>query len=45
MCDNDGGMAVYHVFVDGAAEATSAGKEHLATNIASHYGMPIDAFV
>jgi hypothetical protein len=43
MCDNEGGMAVYHVFVDGAAEATSAGKEQLATNIASHYGMPIDA--
>ena len=36
-------MAVYHVFVDGAAEATSTGKEQLATNIASHYGMPIDA--
>src|SRR5664279_4272890 len=43
MCDNEGGMAVYHVFVDGAAEATSAAKEQLATNIASHYGMPIDA--
>lgn len=36
-------MAVYHVFVDGAAEATSTGKEQLATSIASHYGMPIDA--
>jgi hypothetical protein len=36
-------MAVYHVFVDGAAEATSAGKEQLATSIAAHYGMPIDA--
>lgn len=43
MCDNEGGMAVYHVFVDGAAEATSAGNEQLASSIASHYGMPIDA--
>lgn len=43
MCDNEGGMVAYHVFVDGAAEATSAGKEQLATSIASHYGMPIDA--
>jgi hypothetical protein len=43
MCDNEGGMAVYHVFVDGAADASSAGKEQLATAISSHYGMPIDA--
>jgi hypothetical protein len=41
MCDDDRGMAVYHVFVDGAADGSPAGKEQLATAIAGHYGMPV----
>src|SRR5450432_2270778 len=41
MCDDEGGMAAYHVFVDGAADASPAGKEQLATAIAGHYGMPV----
>ncbi|MFT3694717.1 MAG: hypothetical protein QM831_16325 [Kofleriaceae bacterium] len=36
-------MAAYHVFVDGAGDPTPAGQEQLATAIATHYGMPVDA--
>lgn len=36
-------MAAYHVFVDGAGDPTPAGQERLATAIATHYGMPVDA--
>lgn len=34
------GMGLYHVFVDGAADASPAGKEQLAAKVAQHYGLP-----
>lgn len=34
-------MALYHVFVDGAADASSAGKDKLAAAVAAHYGLPV----
>ena len=35
------GMGLYHVFVDGAADASPAGKERLAAAVAAHYGLPV----
>ena len=34
-------MALYHVFVDGAADASPAGNDKLAAAVAAHYGLPI----
>ncbi len=34
-------MAAYHVFVDGAADASPDGTERLASAIAAHYGLPV----
>jgi hypothetical protein len=34
-------MALYHVFVDGAADASPAGETKLATAVAAHYGLPV----
>jgi hypothetical protein len=34
-------MALYHVFVDGAADASPAGNEQLAAAVAAHYGLPV----
>lgn len=34
-------MALFHVFVDGAADASPAGKDKLAAAVAAHYGLPI----
>jgi hypothetical protein len=34
-------MALYHVFVDGAADASPAGNDKLAAAVAAHYGLPV----
>jgi hypothetical protein len=34
-------MALFHVFVDGAADASAAGKDQLAAAVAAHYGLPV----
>jgi hypothetical protein len=34
-------MALYHVFVDGAADASPAGLDTLAAAVAAHYGLPV----
>ncbi|MEO6777650.1 MAG: hypothetical protein ABI467_32285 [Kofleriaceae bacterium] len=34
-------MALYHVFVDGAADGSPAGEDQLAEAIAAHYGLPV----
>ncbi|MEO8549925.1 MAG: hypothetical protein ABI678_08120 [Kofleriaceae bacterium] len=34
-------MGLYHVFVDGAADGSPAGRERLAAAIAEHYGLPV----
>ena len=34
-------MALFHVFVDGAADASPAGKDKLAAAVAAHYGLPV----
>ena len=34
-------MALFHVFVDGAADASPAGNDKLAAAVAAHYGLPV----
>ena len=40
LCE-DGVMAAFHVFIDGAVDSSAAGVERLAQAIAGHYGLPI----